>query len=111
MRGKELFKLAVRAMAEAGTKALELGNLSLSDIDLCIPHQANGRMIDAIREILELPQEKVFVNIDKYGNTSSATMAVALDEAIRTGRVKSGNIVLIVAFGSGLTWAGTVIRL
>jgi len=111
MRGKELFKLAVRAMAESGAKALELGNLSLEDVDLCIPHQANGRMIDAIREILSLPGEKMFVNLEKYGNTSSATMAVALDEAIRTGRVGSGNIVLIVAFGSGLTWASVVIKL
>ncbi len=111
MRGKELFKLAVWAMVEASTKALELGNLTLNDVDLCIPHQANGRIIDAVRELLELPEEKMFVNVEKYGNISSATMAVALDEAIRSGRVKSGNIVLIVAFGSGLTWAGTVIRL
>jgi len=80
-------------------------------VDLCIPHQANRRMIDAVRDYIGLPDEKMFVNVDKYGNTSSATMAVALDEAIRSGRVGPGNIILIVAFGSGLTWAGTVIKL
>lgn len=111
MRGKELFKLGVRAMAEAGIKALEAGNLTLNDVDLCIPHQANRRIIDAVGEAMGLPQEKMFINLDKYGNTSSATMAVALDEAIRTGAVGPGNIVLIVAFGSGLTWAATVIKL
>jgi 3-oxoacyl-[acyl-carrier-protein] synthase-3 len=111
MRGQELFKLGVRAMAEAGQKALELGNLTLDDIDLCIPHQANRRIIDAVGELIGIPEEKMFINVNKYGNTSSATMAVALDEAIRTGRIGPGNIVLIVAFGSGLTWAATAIKL
>jgi len=111
MRGQELFKLGVKAMAEAGTKALQAGNLTLDDIDIVIPHQANKRMIDAIGEYMGVPDEKMFVNLEKYGNTSSVTMAVALDEAIREGRVKSGNLVLIVAFGSGLTWAGIVIKL
>jgi 3-oxoacyl-[acyl-carrier-protein] synthase-3 len=111
MRGKELFKLGVRAMAESGLRAMEAGNLALDDVDLCIPHQANKRIIDAVAERMGLPEDKMFVNVDKYGNTSSATMAVALDEAIRTGRVGPGNIVLIVAFGSGLTWAATAIKL
>jgi len=111
MRGRELFKLGVIAMAESGQKALEIGNLSLDDVDLCIPHQANKRIIDAVGERIGLPKEKMFVNVEKYGNTSSATMAVALDEAVRSGRVGKGDLVLIVAFGSGLTWASTAIRL
>ncbi|MBD3183254.1 beta-ketoacyl-ACP synthase III [Candidatus Poribacteria bacterium] len=111
MRGRELFKLGVKAMAESGLKALELGNLTLDDVTLCIPHQANKRIIDAVGERLGLPEEKMFINVDKYGNTSSATMAVALDEAIRNEKVGSGDIVLIVAFGSGLTWAAIAIRL
>jgi 3-oxoacyl-[acyl-carrier-protein] synthase-3 len=111
MRGQELFKLGVKAMVEAGTKALESANLTLDDIDLCIPHQANKRMIDAIAEIMKIPEEKMYVNIEKYGNTSSVTMAVALDEAIKEGRIGTGSRILIVAFGSGLTWAGIVIKL
>ena len=111
MRGRELFKLGVRAMTEAGKQALKIGNLALDDIALCIPHQANKRIIDAVGERLGLPEEKMFVNVDKYGNTSSATMAVALDEAIREDRVGPGDIVLIVAFGSGLTWAAITIKL
>ena len=111
MRGKELFKQGVRAMAEAGLRALEAGNLTIDDIALCIPHQANKRIIDAVGERMGFPEEKMFVNIHKYGNTSSATMAVALDEAIRTDRVGQGDVVLIVAFGGGLTWGATAIRL
>jgi len=110
MRGRELFKLGVKAMAEAGTKALEDGNLTLADIDIVIPHQANKRMIDAIAEHMGIPEEKMFVNVEKYGNTSSVTMAIALDEAIKEGKVGPGSLVLIVAFGSGLTWAGIVIK-
>jgi len=111
MQGRKLFKLGVKAMAEAGLRALEAGNIALDDVALCIPHQANKRIIDAVGERMGLSEEKMFVNVDKYGNTSSATMAVALDEAIRTGRVRAGDIVLIVAFGSGLTWAATAIKL
>lgn len=111
MRGQELFKLGVKAMAEAGAKALKSANLTLDDIDLCIPHQANKRMIDAITMLTKIPEEKMFVNIEKYGNTSSVTMAVALDEAIKEGRIGAGSTVLIVSFGSGLTWAGVVIKL
>ncbi len=111
MRGRELFKLGVKAMSEAGLRAMEAGNLTLDDVALCIPHQANKRIIDAVAERLGFPEEKMFVNVFKYGNTSSATMAVALDEAIRTNRVGPGDIVLIVSFGSGLTWASIAIRL
>ncbi|MFC1714162.1 beta-ketoacyl-ACP synthase III [Candidatus Poribacteria bacterium] len=111
MRGGELFKLGVRAMAEAGLRALEAGNLTIDDVALCIPHQANKRIIDAVGERIGLSEDRMFVNVHKYGNTSSATMAVALDEAITTDKVGPGDIVLIVAFGSGLTWAATTIRL
>ena len=111
MQGRKLFKLGVKAMAEAGLLTLEAGDLTLDDVTLCIPHQANKRIIDAVGERMGLPEEKMFVNVDKYGNTSSATMAVALDEVIRTGRVRSGDIVLIVAFGGGLTRAATAIKL
>ncbi len=111
MRGRELFKLGVKAMSEAGVRAMEMGNLTLDDVALCIPHQANKRIIDAVAERIGLPEEKMFVNVFKYGNTSSATMAVALDEAIRANRVGPGDIVLIVSFGSGLTWASVAIRL
>ena len=111
MRGQELFKLGIKSMVESGLAALKAGNLSVDDVDLCIPHQANKRIIDAVGDRLGLPPEKVFTNIEKYGNTSSATMAVALDEAIREGVVGPGSIVLIVAFGSGLTWASVAIKL
>lgn len=111
MRGQELFKLGVKAMAEAGLKALQSANLTLDDIKLVIPHQANKRMIDAVGEHLGLPEDKLFINVEKYGNTSSVTMAVALDESIREGKLVSGDYVLIVAFGSGLTWAGIVIKI
>ncbi|HGE70524.1 TPA: ketoacyl-ACP synthase III [Candidatus Poribacteria bacterium] len=111
MRGQELFKLGVKAMAEAGLKALKSANLTLDDIKLVIPHQANKRMIDAVGEHLGLPEDKLFINVEKYGNTSSVTMAVALDESIREGKLVSGDYVLIVAFGSGLTWAGIVIKI
>lgn len=111
MRGRELFKLGVRAMAEAGLRAMEAGNLTLDDVSLCIPHQANKRIIDAVSASIGFPEEKMFINVDKYGNTSSATMAVALDEAIRADRVGPGDIVLIVSFGSGLTWAAVAIKL
>lgn len=111
MRGKELFKLGVRAMTEAGMRVLEAGNLTIDDVALCIPHQANKRIIDAVSERMGLSEDKMFINVHKYGNTSSATMAVALDEAITTNIVGPGDIVLIVAFGSGLTWAATTIRL
>ncbi len=111
MRGRELFKLGVKAMSEAGVRAMEMGNLTLDDVALCIPHQANKRIIDAVAERIGFPEEKMFVNVFKYGNTSSATMAVALDEAIRANRVGPGDIVLIVSFGSGLTWASVAIRL
>jgi len=104
MRGNELFKIAVRAMADCAENALHEVNLGVQDIDLLIPHQANFRIINAVAKRLKLPLAKVFVNIQKYGNMSSASSAVALCEAYEQGRIKKGNIVVLSAFGGGLVW-------
>lgn len=110
MQGNEVFKLAVRAMEEAAHEALEANDLSIDDVDIFIPHQANRRIIDAIGKRLGIPCEKVFVNLQKYGNTSAASIPIALDEANRTGTIHPGNILLLDAFGGGLTWASSIIR-
>jgi len=110
MNGSEVFKLAVRNMGDAALKAIELAGLKPEQIDLLIPHQANLRIINAVRERVNMPQEKIFINLDRYGNMSSASTIVALYEAVKTGRIKSGNYIELVAFGSGLTWASTVMR-
>ena len=111
MEGKETFKVAVTKMAEAASKALELAGKKCGDMALIIPHQANKRIIDAIAKRMEIPQEKVFVNIHKYGNMSSATTILALDEARKSGLVGAGDLVELVAFGGGFTWGAAVIRL
>jgi len=108
MEGRETFKHAVTRMCQAAEKALAQAGLTAADIDLVIPHQANARIISAIADKLGLPDEKMFVNVHKYGNTSAATIPVALDEASRSGRLKRGNVVLLVAFGGGFTWASTL---
>lgn len=105
MQGNEVFKLAVRAMEEAALQVLAAGGYSCDDIDLFVPHQANKRIIDAIGKRLKLPEEKVFVNLDRYGNTSAASIPIALDEANRAHRIQPGNLVLLDSFGGGLTWA------
>jgi 3-oxoacyl-[acyl-carrier-protein] synthase-3 len=110
MSGKEVYKQAVIAMMNAAKKALELAGLSIKDIACVIPHQANLRIIEAIADRLGIPLEKFYVNLDKYGNTSAAAVAIALDEANRSGRIKPGDYVLMVVFGGGLTWASTVIE-
>jgi 3-oxoacyl-[acyl-carrier-protein] synthase-3 len=110
MAGREVFKAAVRSMAEAADQALLRAGLTGDDIDLFIPHQANMRIIEATARYANVPMEKVFVNVDRYGNMSSATIPVALDEAIECGRLKPGNNVLMVAFGAGFTWASSVLR-
>lgn len=110
MRGNELFKIAVNAMAEAACKAVEKAGLKAEDIDLVIPHQANTRIIMAVAKKLGLTEDKIFLNIEKYGNTSSASTIIALTEAVRTGRVKKGDIILLDAFGAGLTWGACVIK-
>ncbi len=110
MAGREVFKAAVRSMAEASDQALLRAGLTGDDIDLFIPHQANIRIIEATAKYANVPMEKVFVNVDRYGNMSSATIPVALDEALEQGRLKRGDHVLMAAFGAGFTWASAVLR-
>ncbi len=111
MNGREVFKLGVRLMPEAAQRVLSKANFSVEDIDLLIPHQANLRIIEAVGDRLGVPREKVYINVDKYGNTSAATVIIALDEAIQDGRAKPGDLILLVTFGAGLTWGSTLLRL
>ena len=110
MEGNEVFKFAVKIMGEAAFKALEQAGMQATDVDWLIPHQANIRIIQSAAKRLKMPMEKVVVNVDRYGNTSSASIPIALEEAIHDGRIKSGQTVVMVGFGAGLTWASTVIR-
>ena len=110
VNGSEVFKHAVRSMSEAADRALDGAKLTGADIDVMIPHQANVRIIEATAKHANIPMDKVFVNVDRYGNTSSASIGIALDEAIECGRVKEGSTVLMVAFGAGFTWASMVVR-
>jgi len=110
MTGKEVYKHAITAMLSAAQKALEQAGLRIEDIACVIPHQANMRIIEGIADRLGIPLEKFYVNLDRYGNTSAAAVAIALDEANRSGRIKSGDYILMVVFGGGLTWASTVIE-
>ena len=110
MSGREIFKHAVRAMADSSGKALERSGWELEDVDLVFPHQANIRIIKATARYAGLPMEKVFVNVDRYGNMSSATIPVAMDEAIEEGRLQPGMNLLLVAFGAGLTWGAMTVR-
>jgi 3-oxoacyl-[acyl-carrier-protein] synthase-3 len=110
MAGREVFKHALRSMSEAADRALDGARLTGSDIDVMIPHQANVRIIEATAKHANIPLDKVYVNVDRYGNTSSASIPIALDEAIECGRVKEGSTVLMVAFGAGFTWGSTIVR-
>ncbi len=110
MSGKDVYKQAVISMIDASKKALEKAGLTIEDIACFIPHQANVRIIEAIAERLKLPMDRFFINVDRYGNTSAAAVAIALDEANRSGRLKPGDYILMVVFGGGLTWASTVIE-
>lgn len=110
MEGREVFKAAVRSMAEAADIALQHAGLTAEDVDLLIPHQANIRIIEATAKYAGIPLEKVYVNVDRYGNMSSATLPVALDEALEEGRIRPGANVLMVAFGAGFTWGSMVLR-
>ena len=110
MAGREVFKHAVRSMADACDRALDAARLTGQDIDVLIPHQANVRIIEATAKHANVPMDKVYVNVDRYGNTSSASIPIALDEAIQSGRVKEGTTALFVAFGAGFTWGSMVVR-
>jgi 3-oxoacyl-[acyl-carrier-protein] synthase III len=110
MAGREVFKAAVLSMADACDQALQRAGLSAKDIDLLIPHQANIRIIEATAKHAGVPMDKVYVNVDRFGNTSAASIAIALDEAVKTGRLQPGMTVMFVAFGAGFTWASMVVR-
>ena len=110
MRGNELFKIAVNAMAKAAQVAINKAGLRCQDIDLVIPHQANVRIIMAVAKKLGLGEDKIYLNIEKYGNMSSASTATALCEAVKEGKIKKGDVVLLDAFGAGLVWGACVIK-
>ena len=110
MEGREVFKHAVRSMSEACDRALDGAKMTGADIDLLIPHQANVRIIEATAKHAGIPMDKVYVNVDRFGNTSSASVPMALEEAMAQGRVTEGSTVLLVAFGAGFTWASLVVR-
>jgi 3-oxoacyl-[acyl-carrier-protein] synthase-3 len=111
MAGREVFKHAVRSMAESAARALDVARINGGDIDLLIPHQANLRIIEATAKHAGIGMDRVYVNVNRYGNTSSASIPIALDEAIQKGLVGEGSLVLMVAFGAGFTWASSVVRL
>ena len=111
MNGREVFKNAVRSMSEAATRALDAARLTGADVDLMIPHQANIRIIESTAKHASITMDKVYVNVDRYGNTSAASIPIALDEAIERGIVGEGATVLLVAFGAGFTWGSIVLRL
>jgi 3-oxoacyl-[acyl-carrier-protein] synthase-3 len=110
MKGNELFKVAVRSMADISAEMLAKAGLTVDDIDIVIPHQANQRITDAVASRLGVPEEKVYSNIEQHGNTSSASIPIAMDECIESGRIKEGSTVLLTAFGGGVTWGATVLR-
>ena len=109
--GQTVFRWAVWEMAKMAEQALEAAGVKAEDLVAFIPHQANMRIIDATAKYAKIPPEKVFVNVDRYGNMSSASIPVALDEAVEQGRVQAGSLVLMVAFGAGFTWAANVVRM
>ena len=110
MKGNETYKVAIKTLEEVARETLSAHSLTVNDIDLYVPHQANIRILKAVADRLQLPMEKIFMNIDRYGNTSAASIPLALDEAVKSGRVKDGSLVMIGAFGAGLTWASALIR-
>jgi len=110
MKGNEVFKLAVKHMKRATVKTLDKCNLSVEDIDCFIPHQANIRIISALTRVLKIKKDKVFVNLNKLGNTSAASVMIALDEAVKEGKIKNGDIVVLTAFGAGLTSGSVVLK-
>lgn len=110
MDGREVFKHAVKIMQEKALEVLDICNIKAEDVALLIPHQANTRIIESVAKRLKIPSEKVYVNIENYGNTSSASIPIALDEAMRSGRIRVGDYVLLVAFGAGLTWGATLLK-
>jgi 3-oxoacyl-[acyl-carrier-protein] synthase-3 len=111
IKGREVYKFAVQRFCELIDDAMRKSELCADQVKLIVPHQVNQRIIDSAMQKLNLPSEKAFVNIDRYGNTSSASIPIALDEAVRSGKLIKGDVVIFVAFGAGLTWANAVVRL
>lgn len=110
MNGREVFRFAVQVMGDAALKSIEKAGLTLDQVDMLIPHQANARIISAAQRQLQLPQEKVWINVDRFGNTSAASVPIALAEAADAGALKEGDNVVLVAFGAGLAWAAGLVR-
>jgi 3-oxoacyl-[acyl-carrier-protein] synthase-3 len=110
MQGRDVFRFAVRVIPSATRQVLERAGLSLDDVSLFIPHQANGRIIESAVRDLKFPPEKVYNNLERYGNTSAASIPIALCEAVEEGRLKPGDVVVCVGFGAGLTWGATAVR-
>jgi 3-oxoacyl-[acyl-carrier-protein] synthase-3 len=110
MKGNETFKVAVRTLEEIARETLAANNFTVKDLDLYVPHQANARILKSVADRLDLPLEKMMLNLDRYGNTSAASIPIALDEAVQSGLIKEGSLVMIGAFGAGLTWASALIR-
>ena len=110
MNGNEVYRFATRTMGKVALQAVKKAGMTLEQVDLVIPHQANLRIIQAAAKSLKVPEEKVFVNLDRYGNTSAASIPIALCEAAESGRIKDGNLIVLSAFGAGLTWGATVVR-
>jgi 3-oxoacyl-[acyl-carrier-protein] synthase-3 len=110
MDGGEVFRRAVRIICDSTATTLERAGLAAADVDLFVPHQANARIIEAARTRLGLPPEKVVVNVDRWGNTSAASVAIALAEAADAGRLRPGDHVLVSGFGAGMTWASALLR-
>lgn len=110
MQGNEVYKVAVRSMTEVARIALEANNMSVEDVDLFIPHQANIRILEATAKRIGFKDEQVYINVDRFGNTSAATIPLALDEANRAGRLKENDLILLDAFGGGFTWAAAMLR-
>jgi 3-oxoacyl-[acyl-carrier-protein] synthase-3 len=110
MQGNEVFKVAVRALQESSERVLADAGIRGEDLSLFIPHQANRRIIDAVAKRLRVPEDKVYINVDRYGNTSSASIPIALDEAVRAGRIRAGDNILMAAFGGGITYGAVLLR-
>ncbi len=111
MRGREVYKFAVKKMQELIDRSLSATGLAAADLKLVIPHQSNLRIIESVRERLKLPREQVTANIERYGNTSAASVIMGLDEALRAGDLQEGDHVILIAIGAGLTWATMVVRI
>ena len=111
MNGREVFKHAVRKMPESVMTALKKANVSLDEVKLFIPHQANLRISEAVQKQLGLPDDRVYNNIEKYGNTTAASIPLAMDECVRSGKLKKGDILVVAAFGAGFTWGAAVVRI